>query len=47
MIQQMKEWLGDGEYDIDLMIRMGTLTEARVVEFCTTLTDSPWYQYAL
>lgn len=43
-IDKMKTWLGDGEIDIDLMIRMGELTEDSLVEICESLTDSPWFK---
>lgn len=42
--EQMKAWLGHGEVDIDLMIRMGAMTATQVVTLCQTLVDSPWFQ---
>ena len=43
-IEKMKEWLGQGEMDIDLAIRMGACTIQRLIEICETLTDSPWFK---
>lgn len=40
---QMKTWFGDGEQDVDLMLRMGVLTAEQLVHYCHALTDSPWY----
>jgi hypothetical protein len=40
----MKKWLGNGEFDIDLMLRLGVLTDERLVTICETLIDSPWYK---
>lgn len=41
--EKMKAWLGNGEFDIDAMIRMGATNEPQVRELCRTLKDSPWY----
>lgn len=46
MLEAMKEWLSDGEWDIDSMIAHGW-SEAYVIKVCLSLTDSPWYGYAL
>lgn len=43
-IEKMKAWLGQGEIDIDLMIRCGAMTVPMLVSICYSLTDSPWYQ---
>jgi hypothetical protein len=40
----MKEWLSDGEWDIEFMESMGVITEQQVIDFCEALTDSPWYE---
>jgi hypothetical protein len=41
--QEMKDWLSAGEWDIDLMLRMGLITDAWIVDMCHHLIDSPWY----
>ena len=40
---EMKKWLGQGEMDVDLALRMGATTRDNVIGICRTLTDSPWY----
>lgn len=47
MIQEMKDWLGDGEYDIDFMLRTHVISQEAVVRLCLKLTDSPWYGWHL
>jgi len=47
MIDEMAEWFGHGEQDVGAMIRFGMLTETQLVRICLTLTDSPWYRWAL
>jgi hypothetical protein len=42
--EKMKRWLGDGEIDIDAMIRFGATTREKVIEICESLTDSPWHR---
>jgi hypothetical protein len=41
--QEMKNWFGQGEQDVDLMLRMGVLTESFLRECLNVLTDSPWF----
>lgn len=42
-IEEMKNWFGDGEWDVGLMLRLGVLTEEKLVEICKALVGSPWY----
>ena len=44
LTKEMKDWLGDGEWDIDLMIRMGLNTEEEIYQIVISLIDSPWYE---
>lgn len=30
--KEIKQWFGQGEYDVDLMIACGAVTEAQIVE---------------
>lgn len=32
LTEQIKFWFGDGEIDVDLMIRMGAVTEHQILE---------------
>lgn len=32
MTEEIKYWFGDGEVDVDLMIRMGVVTEKQIME---------------
>jgi hypothetical protein len=47
MYEDMKEWFGHGEVDVDLMIRMGALTPTQLVRLVVGFIDSPWYGWAL
>ena len=40
---EMKAWFGHGEWDVDLMLRMGVLTESTLLGILSNLTDSPWF----
>lgn len=39
--QEMKDWFGQGEYDVDLMLRMGAVTEDQIVWMWNNFIDSP------
>lgn len=41
--EEMKKWLGDGEMDIEMMLRLGVMSRQNVIDICKTLIDSPWY----
>ncbi len=32
LTEQIKYWFGNGEVDVDLMIRMGAVTESQILE---------------
>lgn len=42
LTNEMKEWFGDGEIDVDLIIRMGVTTESNLCEIICNLKDSPF-----
>ena len=42
LTNEMKEWLSQGEWDIDAMIRYGIFTEEYCLMLCRILIDSPW-----
>lgn len=44
--QEQKDWLGNGEWDIELMLRNGLVTEGWIYDAVRVLTDSPWYDAA-
>lgn len=39
----MCKWLGDGEIDVELMVRLGVTSIENVERTCRALIDSPWY----
>lgn len=43
LTQEMKDWFGNGEYDIDAMLKFGVLTEDGLLLILNNLIDSPWY----
>jgi hypothetical protein len=32
LTDEMKNWFGDGEFDIDLMLKMGVVTEEQIIK---------------
>ena len=32
LTQEMKDWFGDGEWDVDLMLSYGMVTEKQIIE---------------
>lgn len=31
LTEEIKRWFGDGEYDVDLMLRLGVVTETQIL----------------
>ena len=43
LTQQMKEWFGSGEYDVDLMLRVGAVTPETIQTLWENDPSSPGY----
>lgn len=41
--EEMKAWFGNGEADVDLMIRLGVVSNAQIVAMWNECTDSPGF----
>lgn len=44
LTQEMKNWFGHGEVDVDVMLASGQVTPRRIVELWRTCPDSPGYR---
>jgi len=40
---KMVAWLGAGEMDVGMMLRVGIVSQEEVIAICRTLEDSPWF----